>query len=103
MREKNIQNDIRLAISTIAVVFRANVGRFITNDGRYIQTGLPNGFSDLFGFLKKDGRAFFLEVKTDKGRLSKEQSNFLEQMSKYGAITGVVRSVEEAMEVLSNG
>ena len=101
MREKDIQNEIRLALNGYALVFRANVGKFMTNDGRVISTGLPKGFSDLFGFRKSDGRAFFMEVKNEKGRVRPEQVKFLEEMKKYDVIVGVVRSAEEAIKLIN--
>ncbi|HHX24286.1 MAG TPA: VRR-NUC domain-containing protein [Thermoanaerobacterales bacterium] len=103
MREKDIQNEIRLALSPYAVVFRANVGYFNTYDGRVVATGLPRGFSDLFGVRKKDGKAFFIEVKNETGRTSKFQDNFLKQMKKNNAIVGVARSGEEAVKILLEG
>lgn len=103
MREKDIQNEIRLALSPYAVVFRANVGTFMSSDGRVIATGLPRGFSDLFGVRKKDGKAFFIEVKNRKGKTTKYQDNFLKQMKKAGAITGVARSGEEAIRIIKEG
>jgi hypothetical protein len=81
-------------------VFRANVGLFFTRDGRPITTGLPKGFSDLFGYRLVDGRAFFMEVKSSTGRPTAEQSAFLNAMQLRGAIAGVVRSVEEARKLL---
>lgn len=99
-REKDIQNEIRLALSPYAVVFRANVGYFNTYDGRVVATGLPKGFSDLFGVRRSDGRAFFIEVKNEKGKATKEQINFLKRMKQYGAITGVARSGEEAVRII---
>lgn len=103
MREKTIQNEIRLALNPYAVVFRANCGTFMAADGRYISTGLPNGFSDLFGVRKKDGRAFFIEVKNETGRVRPEQAKFLEQMKKLGAITGVARSGADAVRIIQEG
>lgn len=100
MREKDIQNEIRLALSPYAIVFRANVGTFVTSDGRVVATGLPKGFSDLFGVRKSDGRAFFIEVKNEKGRTSKYQDNFLKQMKKNNAIVGVARSAEQAIRII---
>ena len=100
VREKDIQNEIRLALSPYAIVFRANVGTFMTGDGRIVATGLPKGFSDLFGVRRKDGRAFFIEVKNERGRARPEQINFLEQMRKAGAIVGVARSAEEAIRII---
>ena len=100
MSEHELQNKIRLALSPYAVVFRINVGSGFTYDGRYLSTGVPKGYSDLSGFRKGDGKAFFIEVKTPKGRVSKEQKKFLKTMNEYGAITGVARSVDDAIKIL---
>ena len=99
-KEHNLQNAIRIALAPYAVVFRANVGSGVTYDGRHFSTGLPRGFSDLFGFRYSDGRMFFIEVKTPKGRISSEQKHFLEQMRKYGAVAGVARSAEDALNLI---
>jgi hypothetical protein len=98
--EHAIQNRIRAALSPYAVVFRANVGKVKTPDGRFFDTGLPTGFSDLFGFRKSDGRAVFIEVKTPHGRVSENQKNFLKQMQSCGAIAGVCRSVDDALRLI---
>lgn len=103
MSEIDIQNQIRIELSEIAVTFRANVGVFFTKDGRPVSTGLPKGFSDLFGFRKSDGRAFFLEIKTETGKLSKDQEFFLSAMKNLGAISGVARSPKEAIEIITKG
>jgi hypothetical protein len=100
MKEIDVQNSIRLALNQYAVVFRANVGTFRTTDGRAISTGLPKGFSDLFGYRKSDGKMFFIEVKNEKGRLRDDQRHFLETMQKNGAIAGVARSPEEAIVLI---
>lgn len=99
MTEHDLQNAIRLKLSELGyAVFRANVGRFQTKDGRWFDTGLPKGFSDLMAV--KDGRIYFLEVKTETGRASSEQINFLAVMrDKYGCVADIVRSVEEAVEL----
>ena len=98
--EQDIQNQIRMALSPIAVVFRVNTGTVKTIDGRYFKTGVPKGYSDLSGFRKSDGKMFFLEIKTPTGRASKDQLHFLEQMSQYPVITGIARSAEEALELI---
>ena len=100
MTEHDIQNLIRAETADIAVIFRANVGKGITYDGRYFDTGLPKGFSDLFGFRKSDGRAVFIEVKSPTGRLRPEQENFIRKMQIYGALAGVARSVEDARRII---
>lgn len=115
MRESDIQNAIRLHVSKhkLGVLFRANVGEAWTGDQivhnldgsitiygpRRFKTGLPLGFSDLFGVIP-GGRAAFIEVKSLKGKPSPEQFNFLRQMAKLGATAGVARSPEEAEKIL---
>ena len=103
MREKDVQNEIRLALNPYAVVFRINVGTFMSETGQMVSTGVPRGFSDLFGVRKSDGRAFFIEVKNDRGKTSKYQDNFLKQMRKAGAIVGVARSGEDAVNIVKEG
>lgn len=98
--EHIIQNKIRLALSESCIVFRVNVGSGVTYDGRHFDTGVPKGFSDLFGFRKSDGKAFFIEVKTLKGKPSAEQLAFLEQMRQNGAVSGICRSPEDALRLI---
>src|SRR5678815_161090 len=93
--ETVLQNKIRVALSDIAVTFRINVGTFKAGD-RFISTGVPKGFSDLFGFRRKDGKTFFIEVKTGKGRPSKSQLDFIKRMQECGANAGIARTIEEA-------
>lgn len=99
-REHSIQNDIRANTGDVAVLFRANVGSGVTYDGRHFDTGLPKGFSDLFGFRRSDGRAVFIEVKAPGGRVCSEQVKFIERMRGYGALAGVARSVEDARNII---
>lgn len=99
--EHAIQNEIRLALSETCLIFRMNVGSCHTADGRFFTTGVPKGFSDLFGFRKSDGKAVFIEVKTAKGRASKEQLNFISQMNQNGAIAGICRSAEDALKLIT--
>ena len=103
MRESDIQNAIRLALNPYAVIFRVNSGKVRMRDGRYFDTGVPNGYTDLSGFRKSDGKAIFIEVKTEKGRLRDSQVRFLEQMNKYDVIAAVARSPEEAIKIVQEG
>jgi hypothetical protein len=99
-KEIDIQNSIRLALNQYAIVFRNNVGRVRMDDGRFFDTGLPKGYSDLSGFRKSDGKMFFLEIKNEKGRLREDQKHFLNEMSKYPVIVGVARSASEAVKII---
>lgn len=73
---------------------------FYTKTGLPISTGLPKGFSDLFGFTKRDGKVFFIEVKTEKGRPTNEQKQFIKSMQSHGVRAGIARSVSDAREIL---
>ncbi|WP_074751701.1 VRR-NUC domain-containing protein [Lactococcus garvieae] len=98
--EHDIQNEIRMALAERGILcFRANVGRVKMKNGRWFDTGLPRGFCDLFGF-RKDGQIFFIEVKNGKGRTSEKQDNFMKLVKSNGALVGVARSVEDALEII---
>lgn len=116
--EHDIQNLIRINFSRQiphGLLFRTNVGqawtgsKFIHNkqartvtiyDPRPFNTGLPDGFSDLFGVLP-GGKAIFIEVKSPKGKPSDEQTNFLNTVSKTGATAGVARSFEDVIRIIN--
>lgn len=100
--EHDIQNSIRLKLSELGyAVFRINSGKIRMADGRWFDTGVPKGFSDLIAV--KGGRIFFLEVKTETGKASPEQIKFLATMrDRYGCIAGIVRSVEEAVDLVTD-
>ena len=100
MNESDLMRAVMIALSAEGhQVFRGNVGMFYTKDGRPVRSGLPVGFSDLFGFTA-DQRPFFIEVKTATGRIRPEQTAFLDAMRKRGAIAGVVRSVAAALQMM---
>ncbi len=102
MTEADLKREIMVVLSAEGhFVARANVGLFFTADGRPVRSGLPVGFSDLFGMRAGDARFFVLEVKTAKGRASPEQLAFIAAMKKRGALAAIVRSVEDARLALA--
>ncbi len=98
--EHKIMNAIRVGVADECVTFRANVGKVKTPDGRYFDTGLPVGFSDIFGVRKSDGKAVFIEVKTKSGRVSEKQQNFINAMQENNAIAGICRNVDDAKKLI---
>lgn len=96
--ETKLQNAIRVALSEYGFVRRNNVGTFLTAYGTPITLGVP-GESDLTVFCK-GGRTIFLEVKTSAGRQSKLQKHFEEYIKSLGYEYYVVRSVEDALEIV---
>lgn len=102
-KEQAIQDSIRVALAEHGyIVFRANVGKVKTADGRFFDAGLPVGFPDLFGYKPENGRIFFLEVKTATGHRRKDQINFANGLRNKNVIYGVARSAEEALNIVDN-
>lgn len=123
-KEHNLQNQIRNELAGQALIFRANVGqawtgskvdklpgnRVLIHDARPFNTGLPPGFSDLFGLVsvtitpdmvgQKIAVFTALEVKAPKGKPSEMQANFLNAVNDNGGRAGVVKSVEDALEII---
>ena len=100
--EADIMRCIMMALSHEGhFVARANIGLFLTRDLRPVHSGLPTGFSDLFGHRKQDARAFYIEVKSARGVASKEQRAFIAAMQERGALAGFARSVEQALAIVA--
>lgn len=121
--EKDIQNEIRIATSKMGMrVFRNSTGvAFREKSGehlcekcrkktRVVKFGLCVGSSDLIGWMpvviteelvgKTVGVFIALEVKTPKGRVSKEQQTFIREATKSGGIAAVVRSKDDIKRVV---
>lgn len=134
MKEHGIQNTIRNALAGVAHCFRANVGAgwvgvgkafkadrhmtvalepgdVVLRKARRFDTGLPEGFHDLFGFVQviitpemvghKFARFVSWEIKTDNGRPSLAQTNFRNAVNNAGGVSEICRSPEEAMCVVT--
>jgi len=75
LSETDLMRQIMVALSADGhFVARANVGLFFTKDGRPVKTGLPVGFSDVFGHRESDVRAFYLEVKKPDAKPTSKKS-----------------------------
>lgn len=102
-QEAAIQDSIRVALAEHGyIVFRTNVGKVKTADGRWFDTGLPTGFPDLMGYKPESGRIFFIEVKTPIGRRRKDQIDFANGLRDKNVIYGVARSAERALNIVDN-
>lgn len=112
--EKRVQDEIRIALSKYGMVFRTNAGEFWQGKLVYSKEfkqrvlinlrrvdGLPAGFSDLL--FVGSGRVAFIETKTNKGKPSPEQENFLNLMRHKNHLSGIARSVEDAIEIINGG
>lgn len=102
--EHRIQQEIQLALSKHhCTVFRANVGKVKTIDGRWFDTGLPKGHPDLYGFRWVDNQVFYIEVKNAIGKPSEDQIRFHNFLQSHNVIHGIARSAKEALMIVDGG
>ncbi|WP_333604217.1 VRR-NUC domain-containing protein [Lactobacillus acetotolerans] len=100
-KEQATQDNIRVALAQAGyIVFRTNVGKVKTADGRWFDSGLPTGFPDLVGYKLDNGKIFFIEVKTATGKRRKDQVAFANGLRDKNVIYGVARSAEEAVAIV---
>ncbi len=121
--ERELMRDIQLALSDVRDLrlWRANVGRgwiseaaplrtmvqgivtITLTNARPFDTGLPEGFPDLFGFIGSPSLVpvpVFIEVKSAVGRVSPKQQKFIDAARAAGCLAGVARSVEDALRIV---
>ena len=99
MTEGQLQDLIRLELGASAdgAWWRNNVGFDAERKIRY-GVGNPGG-ADLIGLHR--GRFVAVEIKTPRGRLTPEQKMWGDLVEKKGGIYAVVRSVEDARDLLT--
>lgn len=102
--EAKIQKNI-IAVLNLnrCTVFRGNVGKVRTPDGRFFNTGLPNGFPDLFGWRWSDSKIFFIEVKAPHGKIRTDQMAFHADLMHRKVIHGIARSTDDALKIVKEG
>ena len=107
MLEYDIQRAIIMALRGRGVFVYSTpnelLGRVQSKGGygrmqRAVQAGLLSGVADLTAVLP--GRIIYMEVKTAKGVQSDAQKYFQERVTALGHQYHIVRSVEDAMQVL---
>ena len=97
--ETMLQNKIRVELCKKGcLIFRCNTGQFYTKYGQEIKIG-QEGHSDLYG-VRDDGKAIFIEVKTERGKARPEQIKFIEAVKNKRALAGFAHSVEEAINIV---
>ena len=96
LSESQIQKQVIEALRRLDVyVLRVNSGGHL---GRVKLA--PTGTPDLIGYLPPNGQMFALEVKADRGKLSEAQEAWAERARKAGVLVGVVRSAQEACDLI---
>jgi hypothetical protein len=82
----------------VSWVARMNSGAYRMPDGRYVRFGFP-GCPDILGQMC-DGRLLAIEVKSSKGRLTDEQEFMLAKVRANNGVSGVARSIAEAVAIV---
>ena len=111
--ETKLQQEIRLALGRIPSLrlFRNQVGQLPDpRTGRYVQFGLAKGSSDLVGFKtikitpemigQEVAQFVSIEIKTERGKLTEVQENWLQKVHDSGGIVGVARSIQDALKIV---
>lgn len=114
MKEKEIQNKIQENFHLYGRLFKNDNGcayhKIYNNKYIPFTYGMGIGVSDLIGFtdivVTQDmvGKSLpvftALEVKTQTGRPSQEQLNFINLVNTHNGVAGIVRSQEEVEEII---
>ena len=111
--ETKIQQEIRLALGQRSDLrlFRNETGKLPDpRTGRWVQFGLAKGSSDLIGFKtvkitpemigQEVAQFVSIEIKTERGKLTDLQQNWLQKVKSSGGIVGVARTVKDALQIL---
>ncbi|WP_373077246.1 VRR-NUC domain-containing protein [Fusobacterium varium] len=106
MKESDIQSQIISYLQTLekqGKLFFQRINNIAIYDPvgkrwRALAKGTKKGFPDIL--VLKDSRCIGLEVKTSKGKQSKEQEEMENLMKEHGADYYVVRSLEEVQQII---
>jgi len=108
--ETKIMNTILMALSKAGcLVFRnetagawvgkmlhREAGQVTLTNASMVKFGLMVGSADIIG-ISPTGKFLAVEIKTSKGRATKEQLRFIEAVNNAGGIAGIARSVDDAL------
>ena len=112
-QETVLQQNIRLALGQHSDLrlFRNETGKLPDpRTGRWVQFGLAKGSSDLIGFKtikitpemigQEVAQFVSIEIKTERGKLTEVQQNWLQKVHDSGGIVGVARSIQDALKIV---
>jgi len=83
----------------VGKVLHKDANQVTLTDARMIRFGLAVGSADIIG-IAPCGRFLAIEIKTSTGRPTKEQLRFIEAVNNAGGISGIARSVEDALKLI---
>lgn len=102
MLEKHIQKQILdyLHMQGYVAFKHRNVGIYKKSTGAYIPLSYgEKGISDILG-ITREGKFFAIEVKKPKGKVSKEQTEFIDKVNKSQGLAFVAYCIEDVIRHL---
>lgn len=111
MRETGLLHQIRADLGSRSTTraFRNNIGTAVYANGARVEYGLCPGSGDLIGWesvvitpdMVGQRVAIFLSIegKSETGRPTKKQRNWVERVREAGGRAGIARSVAEARQI----
>ena len=81
-------------------VWRNHVGGVKQAGGKFFSKNPNSGSPDIFAL--KNGLFFCLEIKTPIGKLSPHQASWLAKARSHGAVTAVIRSLNDLQLVIDS-
>ena len=113
-REIGSRVDVRAFINDVGGAYHGTLvernGERILRNPKPVRYGMKKGVSDLIGYQRiiitpdmigrEIARFLAIEVKVEKRKPSPEQVNFIQAVERFGGISGIARSVEEAVEII---
>ena len=112
MTEKHLQQLILKTIGCLPEfrLFRNNVGMLLDINGTPVKYGLCVGSSDIIGLKavtiteemvgQQIAQFVSIEVKSEKGKLSPAQENWLQMVEAMGGVAVVIKSITEINKII---
>jgi Holliday junction resolvase len=97
--ERSLQNAIVKALDLLGFLVIHIPNQY--SKGRVRDAGFVSGAPDLI--VLKDGKVFFLEIKTQTGRVRASQKLFAERLRRQGFDYFVIRSLDDALKAVGYG
>jgi len=97
--ERSLQNAIVKALDLLGFLVIHIPNQY--SKGRVRDAGFVSGAPDLI--VLKDGKVFFLEIKTQTGRVRASQKLFAERVRQHGFDYFVIRSLDDALKAVGYG
>jgi len=109
MSEERLQSEVvkYIQLQYPKVKYCASLGGqyqpFQSQRNRARKTGYVKGFPDLFIYeARNDYHGLALEIKTIKGRATKEQKEWIEALNERGYKAHICTGIDEALEVIDS-